>query len=202
MTATTLRARTHRHHRAAATPGLAAAHSASTSSPILGPPKDVSRQRRYRRGVPSRVTRRAALTATASGLAALAGCSALGGSGDGGDDRMEFALDTLLATNKDSVSHTLHLQVSYDGDPIFWQSYDLGTEGNDSDPPADLLADHDWPEEPGTYAVRARVDDAETWETFTEVNSRDCAVLFLHIVEGGGVAALSKADSSCDEGEG
>jgi hypothetical protein len=112
---------------------------------------------------------------------------------------MEFALDKLLATNDDSVPHTLHLQVAYDGDPIFWQSYDLGTQGDETDPPANLLADHDWPDEPGTYAVRARVDDAETWETFTEVNSRDCAVLYLHIVEGGDVAALSQADSSCDE---
>jgi hypothetical protein len=143
------------------------------------------------------VTRRAALTASASGLVAFTGCSTFDG-GDG-DDRMEFALDRLTARNRDSTPHTLHLQVAYDGDPIFWQSYDLGTRGDGSDAPTGLLVDHDWPDEPGRYDIRARVDDAETWETFTRVNSRECAMLDIHIVEGGDLAAMSKAESSCDE---
>lgn len=146
--------------------------------------------------MPPRLTRRATLTAAASGLTALAGCSTFDGDGDG-DDRMEFALDQLTALNDDSVPHTLHLQVAYDGDPIFWQSYDLGTQGDSSNPPARLLVEHDWPAEPGRYAIRARVDHAATWETFTSVNSRECAELDVHITEDAGLAALSLA--SCPD---
>jgi hypothetical protein len=115
-----------------------------------------------------------------------------------GSDRQTFALDRLYVSNRDDTAHTAHVHVTYDGDPIYWQAHALAAR--DASDPNRVLLEDPWPEDPGRYAVRVRVDDHETWATYTSVNSTECAGLDVQITDDGSVAAMSAADDTCDWG--
>jgi len=140
----------------------------------------------------ARPSRRAFLAgAVAATSVALAGCNAL--SGDGGD---ASTLDRLRVANRDIRAHTVHVYVEYDDyDPMVWQSHDSAPP--DADRSSEATVDFDWPDEPGNYTVRARVDDQHNWQSYTEVGDADCAAFELDVLEGGELLGTTPSGAAC-----
>jgi len=140
-------------------------------------------------------SRRAFLAGTATAAAAattLSGCSALPSAG-----RATSTLDRLRVANRDVRAHTVHLYVEYDDyDPMVWRSYDLAPPDGD-DRPSEAVVGYDWPDDPGRYTVRVRVDDHRNWESFTDVADADCAAFELDVLEGGSLLGTTPSDAVC-----
>jgi len=127
----------------------------------------------------------------AGAAVAVSGCSALPGGG-----RAKSTLDRLHVANRDIRAHTVHVYVEYDDhDPMVWRSYDLGPP--DGDRPSDVGVDFDWPDDPGNYAIRARVDDHGHWESFTDVTDDDCLAFELDVLEGGSLLGTNPTAVAC-----
>jgi hypothetical protein len=133
-----------------------------------------------------------AAAAAAAATAALSGCSALPGS-----DRATSTLDRLRVANRDIRAHTVSLYVEYDDhDPMVWRSYDLGPPDGD-DRPSEAVVDYDWPDDPGRYTVRARVDDHRHWQSYTDVTDADCTAFELDVLEGGSLLGTTPSEAVC-----
>lgn len=123
-----------------------------------------------------------------------------GDDGDEADDRNTDATGTVLGDisieNVHSEDHTVDIIVEFDGEIEHWTTHNLAA--NDG-----TTLERDWPTEPGSFRVMARLDDGELSQVKpARWNDPDCLSLVALIDRDGELRLLGDTDSShCEDGE-
>ena len=135
------------------------------------------------------ITRRQLLTGTGVGLTGVvAGCTSSDDDDESEDDESTEESETesetddegsilgdIVVDNSSDSSHTVDVIVEFDRETESWVSESL--EGNDS-----VTLEREWPNDPGSIRVTARLDEGEPMETTPEQwNEPDCLDLFVRI---------------------
>ncbi|QCJ46436.1 MULTISPECIES: hypothetical protein [Haloprofundus] len=147
----------------------------------------------------SQTTRRRVLGAFGVGVAGLvSGCASAGVLGE---SEGSAQLGELHLSNSHVDSHSIDLIVRRDGELVHWTSHDLdGVENNVSD---GETVDLSWSETPGSYVISARLDDAESWETFalSDLGDAPCYRLLVKVDHEGrlGIWSMSSPDACGDD---
>lgn len=131
------------------------------------------------------LSRRHLLSLSAAGVAGLAGC---GGTSARNDDQNtsedgdaepetdpeaetettpartdeETSLGYVRVVNLHGEAHTMHVLVERRGEVVFWSSYRLGTESDETT----RHVKGPWTDDTESYTVHFRIDEREEWRTF------------------------------------
>lgn len=164
--------------------------------------------------------RRVLAVAGATTMGAVAGCMGSGddgaeegdgnesdgGENDGGDssgtddgaaDQTGTILGDVTVENLDNTSHTVDVLVEFDGEIEDWSTEALETNGDST------TLERNWPSEPGSFRVVARVDGEEPREvTPADWNDPDCFNLFISVRGDSGVTIASGTSGGpCGSGD-
>ncbi|AHF98295.1 hypothetical protein HALLA_04820 [Halostagnicola larsenii XH-48] len=124
------------------------------------------------------------------------------GTDDGADDaesadRTGTVLGDITVENLDDASHTIDVLVEFDGEIEAWSTEVLETNGDST------TLERNWPSDPGSFRVIARVDGEELREaTPADWNDPDCFNLFISVRGDDSVTIASGTSGGpCGSGE-
>lgn len=118
------------------------------------------------------------------------------GTDDGATDQTGTILGDVTVENLDNTSHTVDVLVEFDGEIEDWSTEILETNGDST------TLERNWPSEPGSFRVVARVDGEEVREvTPADWNDPDCFNLFISVRSGGVTIASGTSGGPCGSGE-
>lgn len=127
-------------------------------------------------------TRRMFLSGLSTVLVGLSGCSA-SIRGENSVENPSFSIGNIEIQNKHNASHSFHVLIQEDGEPVFWKSYRAdGAKYKDGrlEKPTGTI----WEAPSGTakYTIYARVDNRESWEKadYTEIG-RECVTFEIEL---------------------
>ncbi len=163
------------------------------------------------------ITRRRVLAvASATTMGAVAGCTSSGEedenggddeTADGGDETETESSETdgqtgtvlgdITVENMDETSHTVDVLVEFDGEIEDWTSESLEESGEST------TLERNWPSDPGSIRIVARVDGDEFTEaTPADWNDPDCFNLYVSVRDADGVTIAADTDSGpCGSGD-
>lgn len=112
-------------------------------------------------------------------------------------DRTGTILGDVTVENLDDTSHTVDVLVEFGGEIEDWSTESLETNGDST------TLERNWPSEPGSFRVVARVDGEELREvTPADWNDPDCFNLFISVRGDSGVTIASGTSGGpCGSGE-
>lgn len=144
----------------------------------------------------SGVKRRALLTAAAGSLFALSGC--LSGLGSR-SERRGVMLTRLSVANNTNTSHTVSVEVLYDGDVVLSKEYEAGPkQGNQT---GGKVIDIQPPAEPSEVVIRANMGDQSEEINLQEKYGEACSKVIVWIESGGNLDFLTSNDGTeCFQG--
>lgn len=105
-------------------------------------------------------------------------------SGEVNNETRELRLSELYVSNSHSEPHTVELELEYDGETVLNETFHL--EAATENETKSKRVDKEWPDTPGTFLVRARIDSGQ-WEqqelSTTDGEGTDCIRSMVKIME-------------------
>ncbi|OVE83651.1 hypothetical protein [Natronolimnobius baerhuensis] len=111
-------------------------------------------------------------------------------------DNQETVLGGISIENVHSEAHTVDIIVEFDGEIEHWTTHEL--EAGDG-----TTLEQDWPSDPGSFRVLARLDDDELTQVEpAQWNGQDCLSLFALVNRNGELTMLGDTDGGhCGDGD-
>lgn len=114
-------------------------------------------------------------------------------------------LNCLELMNLHDEPHTIHVRVDFDGEEVVSHSYQLDAK-QEPGPISHEWVAQTWPDQPGRFRIRARIDDETDWKTFdSEGRSGDHAYSVWYRIDRdeygafwGNTAAIDERESQCE----
>lgn len=77
-------------------------------------------------------------------------------------------------TNARPTVQTVHVLVSFDGEPVTWRTIEaVAAYDPETNEAGGGAIEPDWPDERGTFVVRARLGDRSSWQTLNPADAVD-----------------------------